>query len=237
MGESVRYIAIDLAAMDRLLRGTTVDPALTLAHEELKLEDPIVVALTRLVQEGYPLYLDDRPMRGARWVAYAELASWFTSAWRAMGRPLGQDAWAEGQRMQWLVADWHPLPKDFGQLLTCRPNDQVRFRHAPPPRSADWQDYLDVWPHGHLRRDEVREHLPSVFRLLMSLCDLLGGEDHPLRRSPYAPGQNLDRQDHMEILSFVDDSFEGWQLARVVALYRALCRVRSMPRDLVALGY
>lgn len=229
-------MAADLAEIESVLlyREEAVDAAIdVLVHD---LSDALARQSIREMQEGEALVWDGDDLRSGSWETFSELSSFLANVYRLFGRQLAFDAWPDGLRIQYLLADWHPLPKEFGRRVCCRPTPPVRFLNMPRHVSESWVPYLESHPHGFLARDELPQAIEGLHRIIDQLfCRLTLRERSPL--DTVAPGSAFPRAARPAIMNLTDDGLETWQLQRAVVLYDACCRALAIDKDLIAVGY
>lgn len=236
LGESVQYVAADLAEIEAVLqyREEAVDAAIdVLVHD---LSDVLARQAIRGMQDGDMLVWDGHDLRAGSWETFSELSAFLANVYRLFGRQLGFDAWPDGLRIQYLLADWNPLPKEFGRKICCRPTPPVAFESMPEHISESCVPYLESYPHGFLARDELPQAIEGLHRIIDQLyCRLTMRDRSPFDNVP--PGSAFPRSAMPSVMNLADDGLETWQLQRAVVLYNACCGARAIDKDLVAVGY
>ncbi len=236
MGESTLYVAADLDEIEALLLGHERELAtasVVLAHD---MGDDTAEAAIARMRAGEPLVWDGLPMRAASWRTYAAMSGFFAAVYRLVGTAVHFDAWPDGLRLQYLLADWYPLDRDFGCWLSCRPPSSVVFERFDVGDVMSREAYVETFPHGWIRHEEIEGALPGVHRLLNELALGLGAEgDGPMSDVP--PGTPLPQAQWFEVTTLDDGSLEGWQVQRTLAAYQAMCAAVQMGRDLVTVGF
>ena len=237
MGESVQYLAANLHEIEAALSGedSAVEAAIVVLSEDIA--DATARAGVKRMLEGETWNWDRGPMRECAWETFRDASGYFAGAFRLFGRLVGFDAWPDGGRLQWILADWHPMDRAVGFHVSCRPLRGLRFHGFPGSDRDAITTYLECYPHGYLLRDELPGVISGLHRLIGELVSRLsGGEtDNPL--AELAPGGGFPRESMLNVMTLDDGSLEGWQLGRAVLLYDAVCRAAGMDRDLVSVGY
>jgi hypothetical protein len=240
MAESVTFLAIDLAEIESAMLGESslFDAALDVIGRDVT--DATAARLVDALRRGQPLPWDREPLRSEGWEVFAQLSSYVASAWRFSGTPVGFDAWPDGQRLQFVLADWYPLPRGFGELLGSRPSAAVAFETPPRDELERWAPFVESYPHAYLTAAEVEDALPGLHQVICDLharLGLGGGDGDPSPLDAIAPGHEIPANGWVDLTVLDDGSLEGWQLQRAAALYDACCRAFRLGKDLALVGY
>lgn len=191
------------------------------------------------ILDGEGLFWDLQPLAGESWEVYAGLCGFYSQMLRLLCRDLSLDVWGGWRRSQWVSCDWHPLSRDFGWKVSCRPMQGVVFRNERPSM-PDAARYFASWPHGWLTTDECREYAPYLHA---TLCDLAIeiGLDWPLDtlQERLSKPEQLDEDARFELnnLCAGRPEREVWQFQRGFMLYEAMRRAIDAERDLISVGY
>ena len=240
MAESVQYLALDLGTLEAGLLGESPHMQRAIGPLLAPLTDGLAAELARKLQTGEPIAWTEEPLRRAPWDIHAQLSAFIARAWRLNGDFIAFDAWPDARRVQFVLADWYPLDRDFGARLAARPSAVVAFEQPDRLNAAQWTALVESYPHGFLLRDELDDAITGLHRLLGDLHARLAGIDPGSELSPLAlrpPGTALDAEARSELFDLDDGSVEGWQVARAAVLYDAACAVLPTGRDLVMVGY
>lgn len=236
VGESTLYVAVDLDEVEAFLLGREQELAtasVVLAHD---MDDDTAEAAIAKMRAGQRLVWDGSPLRAASWRTYAAMSGYFAAVYRLVGTAVHFDAWPDGLRLQYLLADWYPLDREFGRWIACRPPVSVSFERFDVGDVASREAYLETFPHGWMRLEEIDGSLPGVHRLINELAVRLGADgDGPMADVP--PGEPLPQTRWYEVTTLDDGSLEGWQLQRALACYQGMCAAARMGRDLVTVGF
>lgn len=237
MGESNQYVAVELDQVFDVLQGRdrSMDSALRVLTDAVRLA-PARDALMRL-RGGETVAWDGPGLREEPWETFAELSSFIGSSFRLFGRPVGFDAWPDRLRVQFALSDWRPLPRAFGRTLACRPVPGIELLGWRDDQPATWSAFVESYPHSWLRQAEFPEVLPGLHAVINDLCEQLGDDDSDPPLATVAPGRGIDSARIIDVLSLDDGSDIGWQLARALPLYEALCKASELGTDLAIVGY
>lgn len=238
MAEGNQYLVGNLARIvEQLDRRSIYAPALVV------LVNDQVTAKARpyvdKILDGEGVFWDLPPLTSESWEIYAGLTGFYSQLLRLLCKDVGFDVWPGWERSLWLSCDWHPLSREFGWKVACRPLKGVIFRReqAPLPQAMR---YLASWPHGWLTLDECREYAPYLHLRLSELGQKIGLEwsEDELSAKLLTP-EKLTRDERFEINNVCAGRRESevWQFQRALALYEAARKAIKAERDLISVGF
>lgn len=191
------------------------------------------------ILDGEGVFWDLPPLKNESWEVYAGLTGFYSQLFRLLCKDVGFDVWPGWERSQWLAADWHPLSREFGWKIACRPFKGVLFRReqASMPQAMR---YLASWPHGWLSLEECRQYAPYLHLRLSELGQQIGLEwSKTTIKEKLLATEKLDRDERFEINNICAGRRESavWQFQRSLALYEAMRKAIAAERDLVSVGF
>lgn len=238
MSEANQYLVGSLERIsDQIDRRSVYAPALVvLANDQVPASARDYVDR---ILDGEGVFWDLPPLAGESWEVYAGLCGFYGQLLRLLGRDLSIDVWPGWRRSQWITSDWHPLTRDFGWKVACRPLRGVMFRHRQP-EMPEANRYLSSWPHGWLTLDECRQYAPYLHRRICELAIDIGLDWSldTLEERLGAP-EELDSDERFEInnLCAGRPEREVWQFQRGFALFEAMRTAIDRGKDLISVGY
>ena len=238
MSEGNQYLLGSLdkvgAQLDR--RSVYAPALLVLANDQVP--DSAREYVDRIL-DGEGVFWDLPPLAAESWEVYAGLCGFYGQLMRLLCRDQTIDVWPGWKRSQWITCDWHPLSRDFGWKIACRPIQGVVFRH-PQPEMPDATRYLASWPHGWLRLSECKAYAPYLHRRLCELAIEIGldWELGTLEERLGEP-ENLDDDERFELnnLCAGRPDREAWQFQRSLVLYETMRQAIDEEKDLISVGY
>ncbi len=191
------------------------------------------------ILKGEPLRWDVGPLAEESWEVYAGIGGFYGQFVRLLGRDVAMDMWPGFERASWISSDWHPLGREFGWKVACRPLPGIEFRHLYRGMPEALR-YVASWPHGWLSLEECRDAAPYVHRRLVELAIELDlgwpiedvgqrlGNPELMSRDEWFDVHNLcaGRRDR-----------RAWQFERGLVLLKAMRRTIDRERDLISVGY
>lgn len=191
------------------------------------------------ILDGEGVFWDLPPLASEGWEVYAGLTGFYSQLLRLMCRDVALDVWSGWQRSQWISSDWHPLSRDFGWKIACRPLRGVFFRHEQP-KMPDAARYLSSWPHGWLTLSECQEYAPYLHQRLVELGQGIGLEwSLSTLEERLAAPEDLDRDDRFDINNVCAGRMDRkvWQFQRGLVLLEAMRQAIKKEKDLISVGY
>ncbi len=238
MAEANQYMVGDLARItEQLNRRSVYAPALVvLINDQVP---PAARAYVEKILDGEGVFWDLPPLSGEPWTVYAGLTGFFSQVLRLLCKDVDLDVWEGWGRSQWITSDWHPLSRDFGWKVACRPVPGVFF-HTPQAPMPDATRYLSSWPHGFLRRDECEHYAPYLHQRLCELAPKIGvtwaADDVEARLEDPSQLSPEHRFDLHNLCADRDDP-KVWQFQRGLVLLGAMRRALHLKKDLISVGY
>lgn len=238
MAEGNQYL---IGSLDRIVeqldRRSVYAPALVvLVNDQVSAEARPYVDK---ILDGEGVFWDLPPLKNESWEVYAGLTGFYSQILRLLGKDVGFDVWPGWERSLWLSSDWHPLSREFGWKIACRPIKGVLFRREQPPMPQAIR-YLASWPHGWLTLEECRQYAPYLHLRLSELGQQIGlewpaKEIEDKLRLP----ELLNREERFEINNICAGRREPavWQFQRSLALYEAMRKAIDAERDLISVGF
>jgi hypothetical protein len=191
------------------------------------------------ILDGEGVFWDLAPLAAESWEVYAGLTGFYSQLLRLLGRDVGFDVWSGWQRSRWITSDWHPISREFGWNIACRPLRGVFFRHDQQ-NMPDALRYLASWPHGWLKLAECRDYAPYLHHRICELGDEIGVEwtlsEMERRLSRPEELTDDDRFELNNVCAGRDDA-KVWQFQRGLALFEAMRKAVAMEKDLISVGY
>ena len=191
------------------------------------------------ILDGEGVFWDLPPLAAESWEVYSGLTGFYSQLLRLLGRDVGFDVWSGWQRSRWISSDWHPLSRDFGWKIACRPLRGIFFRHDQESM-PDAMRYLASWPHGWLKLSECREYAPYLHQRLCILAEEIGVEwtDAQVEERLARP-EELTRDQRFDLNNLCAGRTDGkvWQFQRGLALFEAIRKAVTMEKDLISVGY
>lgn len=238
MSEANQYLLGSLERIgEQLDRNSVYAPALiVLANDQVPPEGQGYVDR---ILDGEGVFWDLPPLATESWKVYAALGGFYAQLLRLLCRDLMIDVWSGWRRSQWVSCDWHPLTRDFGWKIACRPLRGVVFRNERP-EMPEATRYFASWPHGWLRLDECREYAPYLRQMLCDLAIDIGIEwDVEILDERLSRPEKLNRESRFELnnLCAGRSGRNVWQFQRGLALFETMRRAIKKEKDLISVGY
>lgn len=238
MSEANQYLVGSVDRIgEQLDRQSVYAPALlVLANDQVP--DDAREYVDRIL-DGEGIFWDLPPMATESWKVYAGLGGFYAQLLRLLCRDLMIDVWSGWRRSQWISCDWHPLTRDFGWKIACRPLQGVVFRRKRP-EMPEAMRYFASWPHGWLRLEECREYAPYLRRSLCELAIEIGIEwDVETLDERLSRPEEMGRDARFELNNLCAGRSDRsvWQFQRGLALFEAMRRAMDKEKDLISVGY